>query len=140
MKIAFPIRFTPDEDTIMGQGLPPYNGILTYGATLEEARTYAAEALTGYLQVLLDAGLPVPRPTPALESGVEMIEPDAAALAPLLLRWAREDAKLTQVEMARRLGIAQPSYAKLERSGANPSVRTLAKAAKALGRRLQLAM
>ena len=42
--------------------------------------------------------------------------------------------------MANRLGISQPAYAKLERSGANPSIRTLAKVARALGHQLRLAL
>lgn len=54
------------------------------------------------------------------------------------LRTARLDAGLTQVELAARLGVTQPTVAALERPGANPTVRTLERALAATGHRLQL--
>jgi transcriptional regulator with XRE-family HTH domain len=60
------------------------------------------------------------------------VEPDA------LVRDARRVAKLTQAELAQRLGISQPALAKLERPGANPTVRTLDRVLRATGHRLQL--
>jgi transcriptional regulator with XRE-family HTH domain len=53
-----------------------------------------------------------------------------------LLRTARLDARLTQSQLAARLGITQPAVARLERAGANPTVATLDKALRAIGRRL----
>jgi transcriptional regulator with XRE-family HTH domain len=60
------------------------------------------------------------------------VEPDA------LVRDARAAAALTQAELARRLGMSQPAIAKLERPGANPTVRTLDCVLRATGHRLQL--
>ena len=54
------------------------------------------------------------------------------------LRWARQDAGLTQAELARRVGVSQQQVAKLERPGANPSIATLRKLADALGVRIEL--
>jgi DNA-binding XRE family transcriptional regulator len=54
-------------------------------------------------------------------------------LIPIRLRLARERAKLRQADMAERLGITQQAYAKLERPGANPTLRTLIQAEQALG-------
>lgn len=51
---------------------------------------------------------------------------------------ARRAAGLTQAELARRLGTSQPAVAKLERPGANPTVRTLDRALRASGHRLEL--
>lgn len=53
-----------------------------------------------------------------------------------LLRTARLDARLTQAQLASRLGITQPAVARLERAGANPTVATLDRALRAMGRRL----
>jgi transcriptional regulator with XRE-family HTH domain len=58
--------------------------------------------------------------------------------ADALLRRARTDAGLTQSELARRLGTSQPAIVKLERPGANPTVRTLDRALRASGHRLEL--
>lgn len=56
-----------------------------------------------------------------------------ADLFPIRLRLARARAKLRQSDMAERLGISQQAYAKLERPGANPTLRTLLQAEQALG-------
>jgi transcriptional regulator with XRE-family HTH domain len=58
--------------------------------------------------------------------------------ADALIRRARDAAQLTQAELARRLGMSQPAIAKLERPGANPTVRTLDRVLRATGHRLQL--
>jgi transcriptional regulator with XRE-family HTH domain len=56
-----------------------------------------------------------------------------------LVRHARTAAGLTQAELARRLGTSQPAIVKLERPGANPTVRTLDKVLRATGHQLELA-
>jgi transcriptional regulator with XRE-family HTH domain len=60
------------------------------------------------------------------------MEPDA------LIRAARAEAKLTQAQLARRLGTSQPAIVKLERPGANPTVRTLDRVLRATGHHLEL--
>jgi transcriptional regulator with XRE-family HTH domain len=60
------------------------------------------------------------------------VEPDA------LIRRARAAARLSQAELARRLGSSQPAIVKLERPGANPTVRTLDRVLRATGHRLDL--
>ena len=55
-----------------------------------------------------------------------------------LLKDARRQAGLTQVELARRLGVSQAAVAKLERPGANPTVETLDYALWETGHRLTL--
>ena len=58
--------------------------------------------------------------------------------APALIRNARRQAELTQVELGRRLGLSQAAVAKLERSDANPTISTLARVLRATGHRLAL--
>lgn len=55
-----------------------------------------------------------------------------------LLRQARTDARITQSELARRLGVTQPTVAAWERPGANPTVRTLERVLAATGHRLEV--
>jgi len=50
-----------------------------------------------------------------------------------IIRAWREYLGVTQVEMARRLGIRQPSYAAMEAQGARPKKSTRARIAEALG-------
>jgi len=55
-----------------------------------------------------------------------------------LLRTARIEAKLTQAELAGRLGMTQAAVARLERRGANPTIKTLERALNATGHRLDM--
>jgi transcriptional regulator with XRE-family HTH domain len=55
-----------------------------------------------------------------------------------LLKIARTRAGLTQVELARRLGVSQAAVAKLEGPNANPTVTTLESALRGVGRQLVL--
>jgi transcriptional regulator with XRE-family HTH domain len=60
------------------------------------------------------------------------------SVAAALLRDARARAGLTQADLAGRLGKAQATVARLERTGANPTVATLDEAMRATGHRLEL--
>jgi transcriptional regulator with XRE-family HTH domain len=55
-----------------------------------------------------------------------------------LLKIARNRAGLTQVELARRLGISQAAVAKLEGPNANPTITTLESALRGVGQQLVL--
>lgn len=48
----------------------PYLGIATQGETLEEGRAMAIEAITLYLECLVEDGLPIPEEPPKLDQQV----------------------------------------------------------------------
>src|SRR3954470_15303585 len=60
--------------------------------------------------------------------------------ADVLIRSARRDAGLTQLQLAGRLGVTQAALARLERVGANPTVATLERVLRAAGRTLELGL
>jgi antitoxin HicB len=143
MRLAYPMRFTLEEGSLEVfnvEGIEPLDGIFTFGETMDDARMMARDALSGVLASMLDHGEVIPRPTHAEGPDIQLIEPEPEIVAPILLRWAREEARLTQGEVATRMGVTQQAYQRLERSGANPSVKTLARAARAMGRTLELAL
>ena len=78
---------------------------------------------------------------PGVRAEVQRIEREESALFDALLK-ARQEAGLTQAEVARRMGTQAPAVARLERALAtgkhSPSVTTLRKYLKACGRRLVL--
>jgi DNA-binding XRE family transcriptional regulator len=78
---------------------------------------------------------------PGIKAEVERIERDEGELLDSLLK-ARQDAGLTQAQVAQRMGTQAPSVARLERSLAtgkhSPSVTTLRKYAHACGKNLIL--
>lgn len=142
MTIAFPFRFTPEpgEPGVYNvQGLAPWDNVITYGESFEEAKAMAREALTGVIGVVLDHGDPAPRPVAEAEGDdIHWIEPEPEVALPLQLRWVREDAKLTQAEVAQRMGVAQQAVQRLEGTRSNPTVKTLARFARATGRELKV--
>ncbi len=56
-----------------------------------------------------------------------------------MIRGSRLRAGLTQAELARRMGTTQTAISRLERSGSNPRVSTLAQVLEAAGERLVIA-
>jgi ribosome-binding protein aMBF1 (putative translation factor) len=78
---------------------------------------------------------------PAVRAEVERLEREESALLDALLK-ARQEAGLTQAEVAERMGTQAPAVARLERALAtgkhSPSVATLRKYVKACGKRLVL--
>ena len=62
----------------------------------------------------------------------EVVEANVVRGDSPLKAW-REHLGLTQTEVAKRAGISQPAYAKLEKPDANPRTATLRKLSKALG-------
>ena len=55
-----------------------------------------------------------------------------------IIRTAREAEDLTQAQLARRLGITQPSVARLEAAGDNVTVATLQRALNVMNRTLEI--
>ncbi|MBZ0250673.1 MAG: helix-turn-helix domain-containing protein [Burkholderiales bacterium] len=78
---------------------------------------------------------------PGVRAEVDRIEREEAALLDALLK-ARQEAGLTQAQVAERMGTQAPAVARLERALAtgkhSPSVATLRKYVKACGKRLLL--
>lgn len=58
--------------------------------------------------------------------------------AATLIKRVRGEAGLTQVALAKRLGVSQATIAGLERPGANPTLATLSEVMAAVGQRLEL--
>lgn len=78
---------------------------------------------------------------PGVKAEVERIEREESDLLDALLK-ARQEARLTQAQVADRMGTQAPAVVRLERSLAtgkhSPSVATLRKYLKACGKRLVL--
>ena len=66
----------------------------------------------------------------------EALEPEYTIMCAMLD--ARKADGLTQKELSERSGIAQGDISKLENGNGNPSVRTLQRLAKAMGKKLQI--
>jgi DNA-binding XRE family transcriptional regulator/predicted RNase H-like HicB family nuclease len=111
-------------------------GCATFASSRSKVLAAAKEAIEGWLEAHLLAGRAPPKPASSTR-GAELIEVDPQLAVSVALRWARQEAGLTQAELASRIGVSQQQVAKLERPGANPSIITLRKVASALGVRVR---
>jgi antitoxin HicB len=109
----------------------------TEGKTREEALFNAGEVLSAMLAWRLDAAKEIPAPSEKV-AGVYSIAPDAKTQAAILLRLARGERSLS--ELARALETSWPAAKRLEDPSHWPSLKTLDRAAAALGKRLVLVL
>jgi DNA-binding XRE family transcriptional regulator/predicted RNase H-like HicB family nuclease len=102
----------------------------------EDLAARAQEALEGWLEAHLVDGQVPPRPVEhtSAPEGVSLaripVRPGLAAA--LAIRWARQDADLSQAALGRLANVSQQQIAKLENPDENPSLETLEKVARAL--------
>ncbi len=109
----------------------------TFAESSDDVAATASEALEGWLEAHLVDGQTPPRPAlharaPAGWRRFEVVVPIRLAAA-LVVRWARQDAGLTQGELGKKVGVTQQQIAGLENPDANPSVETIRKVTDALG-------
>lgn len=139
--IAFPCIVRRESRFVTAE-FPDCPGCQTFVERDNEIAPVAAEALQGWLEAWLAEGEAPPRPSRSLRrpAGGRVIAvpiPQRLALT-LALRWARQDAGLTQAALARQLGVSQQAVAKVEHPDANPTLDTLLRVAAALGMSLTL--
>ena len=114
-------------------------GCVTQVDRVEQLVPMATEALAGWLDASLDAGdvLAAPSRRPRAPRGSRTIQvpvvPAAIALR-LLLRRARADTGLSQVALAKRLGVSAYAVRALERSGAKPTLAIVTRVSAAFSR------
>jgi antitoxin HicB len=109
----------------------------TEGETKEEALFNASEVLSAMLVWRLEEAKDVPAPSQKVK-GAHYIAPDAKTQAAMLLRLARGERSLS--ELARALETSWPSAKRLEDASHWPSLKTLDRAAAALGKKLVLVL
>jgi antitoxin HicB len=107
------------------------------GETKEETLFNASEVLSAMLVWRLDEAKDVPAPSLKVK-GAHYIAPDAKTQAAMLLRLARGERSLS--ELARALETSWPSAKRLEDASHWPSLKTLDRAAAALGKKLVLVL
>lgn len=137
MGIHYPAHITAQDDGGFLVQFVDLQDTFTEGATLEEALFNASEVLSAMLSWHLDEGHALAAPTVGLdEAQVHYVTPDAKTQAALLLRAARGGRPVSEV--ARALETSWPAAKRLEDAKHWPSLKTLDRAARVLGKRLVL--
>jgi len=136
MKYLYPAMIAYDEsDKVFLVEFPDLKGCLTFGKTYDEALLMACDALSLYLESLIERKLVVPKPSEI--AGSVLIEPRAGVSFALWLRSKRKESGMTLAETAEKLGVRYQVYQKLENPAtANPTLRTLKKLERVFGAEL----
>lgn len=137
MDIRYPATVELQEDGSFFVQFIDLADTFTEGKTQEEALFNAAEVLSAMLAWRLDDSREVPAPSQKVK-GAHYIAPDAKTQAAMLLRLARGERTLS--ELARALVTSWPAVKRLEDPTHWPSLKTLDRAASALGKRLVLTL
>ncbi len=138
---ADPLEECPEMVTVTIPGLADQGGeAVTCGPSMAEARRMAVDLVDTWLVLHDDAGRPLPvaggLPT---ENGWELVRPSLRVQWALTLRQLRREIGLSQVEAARRMGVNQSVYSRLEDpKKSNPTLQTLEKVARAFSVTLEL--
>lgn len=120
---------------------PDYPGIITYGKDFDHAVAMAGEALTAVLESDFDRdqSLPASHKPKSKKGKLVFIPLDAEVRVAYVLRCWRENAGLSQMKLAAKMGISFQAYQRMERPGrSNLTVATLQRIAKALNKSLVL--
>jgi DNA-binding XRE family transcriptional regulator len=139
----YAVLFREPRSQTVGVRFPDHPSIITYGRNWEEAEEHSCEALSAALESDFERGSTLQKPTkrPKAKRGerVVFVPIDAEVRAAYLLRSWRENAGLTQKDIAEQLGVSYQAYQRMERPGrANLTIRTLKRIAKIFRRELML--
>ena len=133
------VRLEDDHFVIM---FPDCPGCVTQAESESEIIRIAQDALEGWLESHLKHGEAPPHASATIRGRpgwrVRRVPVSFQLSVKLLIRWARQDADLTQADLAKKVGVKQPQIAKLERPGVNLSLKTLERVLDALGIRVEL--
>jgi len=110
--------------------VPDYPEIITWGENLEHAKEMALEAIT--LAVTDDIKDGKSARKPDHKKGHAICLPMEVCF-PILIRWAREEQKLSLESLAEKVGMQYQNLQRLERLGSNPTLKTVSKIARGLG-------
>jgi antitoxin HicB len=116
---------------------PDCPGCVSQADEGEDASALAADALAGWLESHLAHGEAPPRPSsrPRKRAGAKLawVPVDARLAVRIGLRWARQDAGLTQAQLARRMKVSPQQIAKFENPDTNLTLETISRIARSLG-------
>ena len=125
--IAYPALFEYDkEEKVYNVRFPDLPGCFTYGESIDEAKSMAKEALTGYLQSVDARKMRLPDPSETKGDEVIYIAPETPVAFAIWLRKQREAMGLSQSDVAKKLGIKYQTYQRIESpSKTNPTLKTI---------------
>ena len=137
MRYAYPAEITeaPDGVTVTFPDVPE---AITAGATRGEALERAADALVTALSFYVEDGQPLPRPSPA--KGRPLVPVTALEAAKLALHEAMAEARVSNVEMGRRMGKDERAIRRLRDPLHRSHIDDVEAALRLLGKRVEVSV
>jgi antitoxin HicB len=112
MRYSYPIRLDPEPDgSAINLSFPDVPGALTFGDDEAEALAMAEDCLIAALRGYMKLGKAIPAPSPS--RGRPVVALPSLAAAKLALYAAMREARISNVELARRLGVTENVVRKL---------------------------
>jgi ribosome-binding protein aMBF1 (putative translation factor) len=120
---------------------PDCLGCATFAEAGEDIEAVAREALEAWLEAELEGGDAPPRPSRAARRNKALlVRVDPLLSVRLQLRWARQDAGLSQSDLAKKVRVSRQQISLLESPDANLRLSTLKRVADALGLELDISL
>lgn len=136
MRYAYPYELVPQPEGGFTVTFPDVPEAITQGETEEEAAAMAEDALVTALSFYTDKGEPLPRPSPAHGRPVAYVP--ALVAAKLALHDAMLAAGVSNVALARRLGVDEKTVRRLRDPLHQSRISQIDAALRALGRRMAI--
>jgi antitoxin HicB len=130
LSLVYPAKISPEEGGFV-VSFRDLKNVFTEGDTYEEALFNAQEVLDLLLEDMTQDEIEIPSPSPCRKDEVLItVSPEVAV--PVLLHKLRIVRHYTMADVARTMGVSYQNYQQIE-SGKNITLRSLKKAASALG-------
>ena len=137
MVYAYPCQLTPDEDGGLVATFPDVPEAITGGKDQAEALAMAEDALATDLAAYVHQKRDIPAPSEVANGRVSVPVPTVVA-AKLALYTAMRAQRVTNVELAKRLGVTESAVRKLTNPDHRSHMSQVQKALRAVGRSLKV--
>lgn len=138
-RFEYAVKLTPAEEggfVVTCRDLPQ---LITQGEDEDDALVEAADAMDEVFAAYMEGGLPFPAPTKA-KRGEHVVSPPAEMVAKAALYVAMQEAGITKVQLAKKLGVDEKEVRRLLDPHYGSKLPRIAQAINALGRRLVIGL
>jgi len=135
--MKYPAFIYKEKDGIFLE-FPDLPGCLTDADTIEDILIYGNEALTGYLESLIERDKEIPKPSMLTGENIIWFEVPPKLNVSIQIREERKRQGLSQKDLAKKMKGSFRTIQQVERLKSSPTLRTLGHIARALGKRLKV--
>jgi len=136
LQYRYPLTLTPDDDGTVLVSSPDFPELNTYGTDQADALRMARGALEACVQMYVELGKPMPKPSPA--RGRPTISPRPTTALKLAVRDSMREAGIGPAALARLMGVDRKLVARILDPAHRSTLKQLEAALAALGREVDI--